>query len=442
MSDPDSDCARGCLESCGGRKELPAPGETHSTAVDSLRQVSDPIRSTRRAIERDRDEPVLRFLDIERLEDARLRLGRGEEFATKSFETLRWERRHAMRIGPFSVVGGKPVVAPSGDPHDFVSIPAYHWPNPDTPDGLPWVFVDGKKNPRASEFDSPKLFKMLNALEVLTLSAWYYDDRAAAERVAMFLRNWFLDDATRMNPHLTYAQLELGKPRGNSIGIIDFQRGYLLLDLLQVLRLCTDVITPEDVRGIREWFAELLEWIVTSDLGHEECARLTNHGTWYDAQVVAYRLFLGDREGAAEWLLSRTLPRMAKQITLEGDQPRESCRVFSLQYCVFNLFGLCVLAELGRSAEVDVWNHTADAGQGIRVALDWLLPYLVGEQVLDGPITKVRGTFSVSAEAIMTLRLAAERFGDQRYTYALERFAFKRPGCRSDLLVPARPNGA
>jgi hypothetical protein len=282
---------------------------------------------------------------------------------------------------------------------------------------------------------------MLNAVEALTLSAWYFDDLTAAQRAVLLLRTWFLDRETRMNPHLTYAQIEPGKPRGHSMGIIDFQRGYLLLDLLQLLRSCSDVITPEDVRGIREWFSGLLDWIVTSDLGHEECARLTNHGTWYDAQVVAYRLFLGDAEGAADWLRMRTLPRMAKQITPEGDQPLESQRVTALQYCVFNLFGLCVLAELGRSAGVDLWTHTADEGRGIRVALDWLLPFLVGERTLDGPITKVRGTFSVSAEATMTLRLAAERFGDERYAKALERFAFKRPGCRSDLLVPARPGG-
>jgi Alginate lyase len=413
-----------------------------STDVASLRPVSDAIRSAHRAVERDLDEPVLRFLALERLVDAREQLVRGHDVAPESLAALRRDRKHAMRVDPFSVVSKKPILAPSGDPHDFVSIPTYFWPDPEAPDGLPWVFVDGKKNPQVKEFDSPRLFKMLNAVEALTLWAWYFDDRPAAERATLLLRTWFLDPETRMNPHLTYAQIEPGKPRGHSMGIIDFQRGYLLLDLLQLLRSCSDVITPEDVRDIREWFSGLLDWIVTSDLGHEECARLTNHGTWYDVQVVAYRLFLGDPEGAADWLRMRSLPRMARQITPDGDQPLESQRVTALQYCVFNLFGLCVLAELGRSADVDVWGHSARAGQGIRVALDWLLPYLVGEKTLDGPITKVRGTFSVSAEATMTLRLASERFGDDRYTEALERFAFKRPGCRSDLLVPARRGGA
>jgi len=413
-----------------------------STDVDSLRPVSDAIRSTHRAVQGDLDEPVLRFLDLERLDDTRTRLARGDDVAPESFAALGRDRKHAMRVDPFSVVNQKPILAPSGDPHDFVSIPTYFWPNPEAPDGLPWIFVDGKKNPQVKEFDSPRLFKMLNAVEALTLWSWYFDDQAAAERAALLLQTWFLDPETRMNPHLTYAQIEPGKARGHSMGIIDFQRGYLLLDLLQLLRSCSDVITPEDVRGMRAWFSELLDWIVTSDLGHEECARLTNHGTWYDAQVVAYRLFLGDLEGAADWLRLRTLPRMAKQISPEGDQPLESQRVTALQYCVFNLFGLCVLAELGRSAGVDVWDHSAGEGQGIRVALDWLLPFLVAERTLDGPITKVRGTFSVSAEATMTLRLAAERFGDDRYHRALKHFAFKRPGCRSNVLMPPRRGGA
>jgi hypothetical protein len=399
--------------------------------------MNDKLPSTAPASGDTVDPLVLHFLDIDRLEDAKRRLHRADDALRASIEQLRHDRRHGMRAGPFSV-RDKTIIAPSGDPHDFVSIPTYFWPNPDTPDGLPWVFIDGKKNPQLNDLDSTRLFKLMNAIEVLALCAWYFDDGAAAERAAVLLRTWFLDPETRMNPHLTYAQLEPGNPRGYSLGIIDFQRGYLLLDLLHLLRRCNDAITLDDLRGIRQWFEELLDWIVTSDLGHEECARLGNHGTWYDAQVVAYRLYLGDPEGASDWLRTKTLPRMAKQISPEGDQPRESQRVPSLQYCVFNLFGLCVLAELGRSAGEDIWTHSSEDGRSIKLALDWLVPYLTGDRTLDGPITKHHGTFSVSAEATMTLRLAAERLEDERYSEALDRLVFKKPACRSDVLLPPR----
>ena len=378
----------------------------------------------------------LRFLDLERLRIARQRLRDGRSPLIDSIDALRRETKRARQLGPLSVVDGKPVVAPSGDPHDFVSIPSYHWPNPDTLDGLPWVFVDGKKNPQVRRFDSRKLFWLIANVEILTLSAWYLEDPSASERAALLLRTWFLDPKTCMNPHLAYAQLEPGRERGHSMGIIDFQRSYLLLDLVQLLRIQGDTITNQDLDGMRRWFSSLLNWLTTADAGSEECSRRNNHGTWYDVQVVAYSLFLGDLDGAANWLRSRTLPRMDCQITASGEQPLEAQRVTALQYCVFNLFGLCVLAEFGRHVNVDVWNHVGAGGQTIRSALDWLLPSLTGNGTIDGPITKTRGTFSVGAEATMTLRLAAERFADDRYEHALNQLTLKTTGCRSELLLP------
>ncbi len=35
----------------------------------------------------------------------------------------------------------------SGNPHDYDSLSRYDWPNPDTPDGLPWIKRDGVTNP-------------------------------------------------------------------------------------------------------------------------------------------------------------------------------------------------------------------------------------------------------------------------------------------------------
>ena len=43
-----------------------------------------------------------------------------------------------LTIKPFSVVNKK-VLPPSEDKHDYMSIGPYWWPNPDTPDGLPYI---------------------------------------------------------------------------------------------------------------------------------------------------------------------------------------------------------------------------------------------------------------------------------------------------------------
>src|SRR5262245_38542596 len=46
--------------------------------------------------------------------------------------------KSALKSGPFSVMD-KSIVPPSGDKHDFMSLSRYWWPNPNTPDGLPYV---------------------------------------------------------------------------------------------------------------------------------------------------------------------------------------------------------------------------------------------------------------------------------------------------------------
>src|SRR5262245_35185795 len=56
----------------------------------------------------------------------------------------------SVKRGPYSVVDKKQT-PPSGDKHDYLSIARYWWPNPDTPDGLPYVRRDGRTNEDALE---------------------------------------------------------------------------------------------------------------------------------------------------------------------------------------------------------------------------------------------------------------------------------------------------
>src|SRR5436305_1433954 len=44
----------------------------------------------------------------------------------------------ALTGGPYTIVHKKRPL-PGVDPHDYVSLATYFWPNPDTKDGLPYV---------------------------------------------------------------------------------------------------------------------------------------------------------------------------------------------------------------------------------------------------------------------------------------------------------------
>src|SRR5512139_1818868 len=59
---------------------------------------------------------------------------------------LEADARKALTIGPFSVTS-KEVTPPSGDKHDYMSQAPYWWPDPKSPNGLPYIRRDGEHNP-------------------------------------------------------------------------------------------------------------------------------------------------------------------------------------------------------------------------------------------------------------------------------------------------------
>ena len=83
-----------------------------------------------------------------------------------------------------------------------------------------------------------------------------------ADHAARHLRAWFVDDATRMNPSLLYAQAIKGRFTGRGTGIID------TLHLVEVARAAWQIgLKPADLDGVKKWFASYSEWLTTHGLG-------------------------------------------------------------------------------------------------------------------------------------------------------------------------------
>lgn len=57
---------------------------------------------------------------------------------------------------PTLKVTAQKLKAPSGNPHDYTSMGPYWWPNPDTPDGLPYVLRVIRIPTRTTGFARPK----------------------------------------------------------------------------------------------------------------------------------------------------------------------------------------------------------------------------------------------------------------------------------------------
>src|SRR5262249_2196568 len=142
-----------------------------------------------------------------------------------------------------------------------------------------------------------------------------------------------------------------------------------------------------------------------------------NHGSWYDVQVVAFALFTGDRKTAKAVLEQVGAKRIARQIEPDGRQPRELKRTKSFGYSVFNLEALVHLAALGERLGVDLWGYRTDEGRSLRKALDWLLPYALGEK--EWP-SKQPGKRQAAGLAPRPPR-AANAYREPRYEQALAR---------------------
>ncbi len=304
---------------------------------------------------------------------------RGHPRLSTAYRQLIHEADRAFREGPFSVVQ-KTTLPPSTDKHDYLSIAPYWWPNTATPDGLPYIRRDGEVNPeREAIGDRSPFIGMMSAVWSLSLAFFMTQHASYAAHGALLLRTWFLDPATRMNPHLTYAQIRRGHPAGpNPAGIIESRDLSLVVDAVGLLA-GSSMWTQADQEGMRGWFAQYLAWLRTSPAGLGEARAANNHRTWYDQQVTSIALLLGHTDLAAE-ALRDAKETIAAQIAQNGSQPEELGRTRSWHYSLFNLEALFRLATLGQHVGVDLWRYETADGRGIRTALDYLIPYALRER--------------------------------------------------------------
>lgn len=186
-----------------------------------------------------------------------------------------------LHSGLITVVHKK-TPGPTGDPHDYVSLAPYRWPDPGKPDGLPWIDRDGQVNPVFYDYDNPDLERLCRAVPWLLLHAEAAGSLPHARRAGRLLRAWFLDPETRMNPHLRFAQKVPGLADGTPGGIIDTTSLVFLADAASRLAFNADW-TAAHLAGVKEWFGRYVDWLLTSEAGQKEGSAMNNHGSWYDA---------------------------------------------------------------------------------------------------------------------------------------------------------------
>lgn len=275
---------------------------------------------------------------------------------------------------PYHVVA-RTLHAESGNVHDYMSMGPYWWPNPDTESGLPYIRRDGEINPETVMEDTYE--KMSESVFLLSLAAFWFEDRKYGQKAESFLKAWHLDPQTYMTPHLEYGQAIPGICSGRGIGLTDTATSYQIFDAIAILQ-HMEYISNETVVGIKNWYREFVDWMLTSEKGLDEDQAHNNHGAWYDVQIASAAIFTGRISLATKTLRLAYDRRIKAHIREDGAQPSELARTRALHYSLYNLKALLLLAAMADNADIDCgyWDEPKQDRPLLRKAVDFLTPYV------------------------------------------------------------------
>ncbi len=265
--------------------------------------------------------------------------------------------------------------ASEGGIHDYYSNGDYWWPNPDTADGLPYIRRDGLSNP--NNFDAHRrILRRMRTLTVHLACAWKLTGKEKYARQGVrFLKEFFLDPETRMNPSLTYAQAIPGVCPGRGIGIIDT----LHLADIPFAASClasSASMTEEVLSGLVTWFSRYLSWMLDSPNGRDERNTRNNHSVCFFMQAAAFALFT-DNEEVLRLCRGCFKTRLLGQMAPDGSFPLELARTKPYSYSIFVLDNMVSLCHLLSTPQEDLWEYETEKGQGIPKAVEFLMPYLL-----------------------------------------------------------------
>ncbi len=338
------------------------------------------------------DERVLRtrfrhedlvFYDESALSASRLAWMNKQRDVSSAIDELIATAQAMLGSGPYSVTE-KTSMPPSGDKHDYLNPAPYWWKDP-VQAGATAEMHDGKRqpenelySPESNKYDRTRLQLLFDQATILAL-AWYFsDDDKYAECSAFLIRTWFLDPATRMNPHLKYAQIRLGREDEQlGYGIIETKDLYFFLDAVRLV-IRSGKLSLSDQKQFKQWCREFLAWLLNSAQGRRIFMAQNNQGTYYDLQVASLAAFLDDTQTLLQ-ILRISCMRAAQQFLPDGKQPEELKRTNSLHYSVFNLQGWYNLSRIARKADMDLWGATTSESGCPSVGLDWILCLSQGE---------------------------------------------------------------
>lgn len=338
-----------------------------------------------------------------------------DPFYATAYQELKSEADKLLDVQPLSVMM-KEKTPGSGNKHDYMSLARYYWPDPTKPDGLPYISRDGESNPELDKFDRNRLGETAGRVTTLAL-AWYFsNDEKYARKATELLRVWFFNKDTRMNPNLEYAQVIMGRNnnKGRSFGVIDTYSFMEMLDAVQLLEQ-SESFTKKDSKQLKAWFGKLLDWLLTSQQGKDEASAANNHSIAFDAQAIAFALYVGNLNVARDIINALPEQRMFKQIEPDGRMPQELRRTRAFHYSQYNLTHIIDIMTMAQKLGIYLDHSTSADGRNFYKAMDYMAEY-TGKPLAEWPYKEIGNWTETQQNFCKDLYRTAIYIGNQQAT--------------------------
>ncbi len=317
---------------------------------------------------------------------------------------------------PLMLITNVKLPRPSGDIHDYISVAPYWWPNPDTPDGLPWVGRDGYVNPDTRTGVHPSA--MYGRIQTLALACFYLGDNGYSEYARRQLYGWFVDPETRTNPNAKYGQSVPGVAEGRGAGLIEFCQANSLYNAIGILE-CMGLIDEELVSKLKAWFYDFANWMLTHELGVRIDTTCDNHASWYSANLLGTAVFTERPALIKKLCYTLHYRRIKNSIKPDGSQPEELRRTKAMMYSFYNLSALSIACNLSaKNGYAENWGVDMNSGEcRLKMAVDFLYPYVLDPASCPYSDLKQGGYSHSMAEAMLVID---KRFPGEGYAERAE----------------------
>ncbi len=262
----------------------------------------------------------------------------------------------------------------AGGRNDFYSEGDYWWPDPKNPKG-PYIRKDGMTNPENFTAHREAMIRFSQIAGALGSAYLVTRDDAFAEKLVPHLKAWFLNEDTMMNPNLLYAQAITGRVTGRGIGIID------TIHLLEVAKAVmtiegASVLSKVELKGIKSWFSNYLDWMTSHPYGIAERDNGNNHSVCWALQVAVFSELVGNEEQtnyARNMYKDVLLP---EQMAQNGSFPLELKRTKPYGYFLFNLDVMTALCQTLSSKEEDLFTYRTNDDKSVQKGISFLYPFV------------------------------------------------------------------